>query len=89
MKHLITATLISLLLAPIFSAHAEEVPASVKALAPSLAEWGKNPLLVAAVKEQNAQGMSLDMIKEKDKAWMATSGSVAGTKPQFFSQLRL
>ena len=74
MKTLIAAVLTGLLILPATGAFAEEAPASVKNLAPTLADWGKTPALVAAVKEQNAKNMSLDTIKGMDKTWMATSG---------------
>lgn len=51
----------------------EAVPKSVMALVPTLKQWGSNPTLVAAVKEQNARGISLDTIKKTDKEWMAAT----------------
>lgn len=56
------------------SAVAEEAPASVKKLVPTIQSWGNNPVLVAAVKAQNARGATLDQIKAKDQTWQATSG---------------
>lgn len=53
---------------------AEDAPAAVKNLVPELQSWGSNAALVAAVKAQNASGMSLEEIKKKDAEWMATSG---------------
>lgn len=70
-------TLIGLLLSGFFISTlslAEEAPATVKQLAPSLAAWGKNPVLVDAVKQQNAQGLSLDAIKKRDVEWMKATG---------------
>ncbi len=55
-------------------AYAEEIPASVKALVPKLQEWGRNPVLVTAVKEQNNLGMDLTTIRAKDEVWIATEG---------------
>jgi len=55
-------------------AFAEDAPESVKALIPGLKDYGTNPVLVAAVKAQNAKGMTLDAIQKTDKEWMATSG---------------
>jgi len=55
-------------------AHAEEVPAEVKALAGELATWGEDATLIAAVKAQNAKGMSLDAIKARDAAWRKVEG---------------
>jgi hypothetical protein len=37
-----------------------------------LAEIGKDPVIVAAVKAANAQGKSLDEIKARDKEWIAS-----------------
>lgn len=55
--------------------YAEEAPQTVKDLAKSsLAAYGSDPVIVAAVKEQNAQGKSLDEIKATDKKWQATTG---------------
>jgi opacity protein-like surface antigen len=53
---------------------AEEAPASVKKLVPTIQSWGTNPVLVAAVKAQNAKGATLEQIKTRDQAWQATSG---------------
>jgi hypothetical protein len=55
-------------------AYAEDAPESVKALIPELKAYGTNPVLVAGVKAQNAKGITLDEIKKRDEAWMATSG---------------
>lgn len=56
------------------SALAEEVPPAVTALLPVIKKWGEDPVLVAAVKEQNAKGATLDQIQKRDKEWMATTG---------------
>jgi hypothetical protein len=54
---------------------AEEAPQAVKDLAASkLAAYGSDPVIVAAVKEQNALGKSLDDIKTTDKKWQETAG---------------
>lgn len=74
MKNLSILAFLGLFILAFTNASAEEAPASAKNLAPKLAEWGNNPVLVAAVKEQNAKGMSLDSIKDMDKAWMDTTG---------------
>jgi len=52
----------------------EAAPQAVMDLAPTLKAWGNNAILVAAVKAQNAKGMSLDAIKKTDKEWMAATG---------------
>jgi hypothetical protein len=53
---------------------AEEAPDSVKNLVPNLKPWCENPVIVNAVKEQNAKGMTLDQIKARDAQWRKTSG---------------
>ena len=47
--------------------YAEDAPESVKTLIPELKALGTNPVLVAAVKAQNAKGMTLDEIKKRDE----------------------
>lgn len=56
------------------SSMAEEVPATVTAIIPVIKKWGEDPVLVAAVKEQNAKGFTLEKIQKRDKEWMANSG---------------
>lgn len=56
------------------SAIAEDAPAAVTALIPVIKKWGEDPILVAAVKEQNGKGLTLDQIQKRDKEWMATTG---------------
>lgn len=55
-------------------AYAEDTPAAVTALIPVIKKWGEDPVLITAVKEQNAKGMTLDQIQKRDKEWMATTG---------------
>jgi hypothetical protein len=53
----------------------EKAPQPVIDLANStLAKLGTKPVIVAAVKAQNAKNMSLDEIKEMDKKWQAQAG---------------
>lgn len=40
----------------------------------NLVKWGLDPVIVKAVKEENAKGKTLDRIKEIDKKWIATPG---------------
>lgn len=55
--------------------YAEEAPQAVKDLAATkLAAYGSDPVIVAAVKEQNAQGKTLDDIKAMDQKWQSTAG---------------
>lgn len=53
---------------------AEEVPQEVLDMVPDMQAWGSDPVLVAAVKEQNAKGMSLDDIKARDAEWRKVEG---------------
>ena len=56
---------------------AEEAPQKVKDLATStLAKLGSDPVIVAAVKAENAKGKTLDQIKSMDGKWKATAGIV-------------
>jgi hypothetical protein len=54
---------------------AENAPQEVYDLAISrLADLGKSTLIIGAVKAQNAKGISLDSIKERDEKWKNTAG---------------
>jgi len=55
-------------------AMAEDIPESVHAIVPRLQEWGRDPILTEAVRQQNARGQTLDEIKQVDAAWLAESG---------------
>jgi hypothetical protein len=58
-------------------AFAEKAPQKVIDLANgALEKVGTDPVIVKAVKEENAKGKTLDQIKEKDKKWKATAGIV-------------
>jgi hypothetical protein len=52
----------------------DKAPQKVLDLVPKIAKVGTDPTIVQAVNGQNAKGVSLDKIKEMDKAWMATAG---------------
>nr|WP_321402368.1 cache domain-containing protein [uncultured Desulfobacter sp.] len=55
--------------------NAEQAPKKVFDLANSiLVEFGKDPVIVKAVKEENAKAKSLDQIKAKDAEWKNTAG---------------
>lgn len=71
-KKLILASLISSFIAQ--GVMAEDAPAAVTALIPVIKKWGENPILVAAVKEQNAKGATLEQVQKRDKEWMAATG---------------
>ena len=54
---------------------AEKAPQKVIDLANgTLVKVGTDPVIVKAVKEENAKGKTLDAIKGKDKKWKATAG---------------
>ena len=53
---------------------AEEVPQAIHDMVPELESWGADPVLVAAVKKQNAMGLSLDSIKSRDAQWRKVEG---------------
>ncbi len=55
-------------------AQAEELPSEIHDLIPTLQSWGVDEVLVAAVQAQNAQGLTLDAIKKRDKEWRAVEG---------------
>lgn len=55
---------------------AEKAPQKVMDLANGgLAKLGGDPVLVEAVKAENAKGKTLDKVKELDKKWLATAGT--------------
>lgn len=58
-------------------AGAEEAPQKIIDLANgTLVKLGTEPVIVAAVKSENAKGKTLDQIKTMDKKWKATPGIV-------------
>jgi len=76
MKKTLTLILAGLfLVAGVNLALAEKAPQKVVDLANGeLAKVGADPVIVEAVKAENAKGKTLDQIKEKDKTWKATAG---------------
>ncbi len=53
----------------------EKVPQEVLDLAHAeLVKWGTDPMIVGAVKAQNARGKTLEQIKTMDEQWKATPG---------------
>ncbi len=69
----VLAVLFFVLVVSINFSFAEGPPPAVVELANSkLAEIGRDPLIVAAVKAQNAKGQTLDQIKARDKEWIAS-----------------
>ena len=53
----------------------EKAPQEVYELANSkLVDLGTNPIVIEAVKAQNAKGMSLEQIKKRDDEWKAHAG---------------
>ncbi|CAB1063173.1 FIG01058713: hypothetical protein [Olavius sp. associated proteobacterium Delta 1] len=56
-------------------AFAEKAPQKVIDLANGkLSKVGTDPVVINAVKAENAKGKTLDQIKDKDKKWKATAG---------------
>jgi hypothetical protein len=54
---------------------ANETPQKVVELAKTtFARWGTEPVIVKAVKSENAKGKTLEEIKAMDKKWQATPG---------------
>lgn len=66
--------LISLMLAGIVFA-GEKAPQKILDLAnTTLAQMGTDPIIVKAVKEENAKGKTLNQIQDMDKKWQAHAG---------------
>jgi hypothetical protein len=77
MKKLITAIACLFFISAAGTALAEQAPQKVIDLAQSkLASLGTDPVIIEAVKAQNAQSMTLDQIKTKDAQWKGTAGVV-------------
>jgi hypothetical protein len=77
MKKLTMLLVIGLILAvgSAISYAAEKAPQAIVDYAHStLAKFGTEPVIVKAVKAENAKGKTLDQIKELDKKWMGTPG---------------
>jgi hypothetical protein len=76
MKKIISMVLTGCLLLSVASlGFAEEAPQKIKDLAQNkLAAYGKDPVIVGAVKAENAKGKTLDQVMAKDKEWLATAG---------------
>lgn len=56
-----------------FPLFAEEPPKELYDMIPTFEKWESDPVLVQAVKDQNAQNLSLDEIKKRDEVWRNTS----------------
>lgn len=74
LPHVASALLTSLLLLTSTPSTAEEIPAELTQELPTLQSWSTDPVLIEAVKQQNAQHLSLDDIKARDESWRNTSG---------------
>jgi len=77
MKKILTLTIVVMfLIVGLTSVHAaEKAPQAVIDLAHSeLVKLGTEPIIVAAVKAENAKGKTLEQIKETDEKWKATPG---------------
>lgn len=53
---------------------AQKAPQQVVDLSSKLTKYGTDPVIVEAVKAENAKGKTLTQIKEMDKKWMKTPG---------------
>ena len=72
-----TSTIVFTLVVMMFCsvAYAEKAPQKVVDLANStLAAYGSDPIIVAAVKAENDKGKTLDQIKAQDAKWQASAG---------------
>jgi hypothetical protein len=70
----ILSALMTMMFSP-FTLFAEEAPAKVKDIAHSILEdFGKDPVIIAAVKIENAKNKTLDAIKAEDQTWRNTPG---------------
>ncbi len=74
MKSLSVIAILALLLVLPGVSFAEDAPANVKKLAPLLMAYGEKPAIIKAVINQNAEKLSLKVIKKRDAKWRATSG---------------
>ena len=74
LRHLCSVFILAFGVGAIAPAMAEDIPGSVHAIVPSLQDWGRDPVPVAAVRQQNARGQTLDQIAKLDVAWIAESG---------------
>ena len=75
MKRLASFLLIAAIALIFGSASAEKAPQKILDLAnTTLAAYGTDPIIVNAVKAENAKGKTLAQIQELDKKWMADSG---------------
>ena len=75
MKKLIIAIACLFFISAAGTALAEQAPQKIVDLAQSkLAAIGTDPVIIEAVKAQNAQSMTLDQIKTKDAEWKGTAG---------------
>lgn len=71
---LVKFTLSSVLIASSLFAHAEKAPDAVNGIVTDLQAWGTDATLIAAVKEQNAKGATLDSIQARDAEWRKVDG---------------
>jgi hypothetical protein len=71
---LLSLVIVILMIGSVFYFAAEKAPQEVYNLANQLTKYGTDPVIVKAVKAQNAKGMTLDEIKKKDNEWKNTAG---------------
>ncbi len=92
-KAALNKTMAAVLLASVSVSAQAEIPksAALAALPSALVNeietlqeaWGKNPDIISAVKQHNAQNISLDEIKSLDQRWRATPGLASFMMPYF------
>lgn len=56
-----------------FTLMAEEAPKELFDIIPQFEKWESDPVLIKAIQQQNAQGMSLTDIQARDEIWRNTS----------------
>ncbi len=76
MKKFIPILIIGFLIITLTNGHtAEKAPDKlIQYVEKNIIKWGVDPIIVAAVKEQNAKKMSLDDIKAMDEKWKKFAG---------------
>ncbi len=76
MRKIVVLSMVSLFVVCMAAtAMAESAPQKVVDLANSeLAQLGTDPVIVSAVKAENAKGKTLEQIKAQDEKWKATAG---------------
>ena len=82
---LVTSTMFLVMFAGIVYA-GQKAPQKVVDLAPKLAKYGTDKVIVEAVKAENAKGKTVAQAKEMDKKWKGTPGVADFMKAEIESQ---